>query len=240
MQLFYDADIANSQILSEEESYHCTKVLRLKNGDEIFITNGIGNLYKAKITEIHQKHTEVEIIETINNFNKHNYFNHIAIAPTKNIDRFEWFIEKATEIGINEITPILCKTSERKIVKQDRLYKIAISAMKQSYKSCLPKINELTTFQEFISKNTALYTNKYIAHCENEEKIYLGKIIEKQSNYLTLIGPEGDFSTNEILLAKKNNFIPVSLGESRLRTETAGVVVCDIVSIINNLYNTHN
>ena len=235
MQLFYDQNIAICKTLNEEESYHCTKVLRLRSDSIIYITDGIGNLYKTKITEINQKQTKVEILETINNYRQCQYYNHIAIAPTKNIDRFEWFIEKATEIGINEITPIICKNSERRVVKIDRLKKIAISAMKQSCKAHLPKINELISFQDFITKNRCTYNDKYIAHCINEEKIYLGRLIKKKTNYLILIGPEGDFSTDEILLATNNKYIPVSLCESRLRTETAAIVACGIVSIINNL-----
>ncbi|MDR2010183.1 MAG: 16S rRNA (uracil(1498)-N(3))-methyltransferase [Bacteroidales bacterium] len=235
MKLFFIPDIINIQTLSEEESHHCSKVLRLKNNDIIYITDGSGNLYKSKIVAIHPKKTEIEILEVQQEYGKRPYYIHIAIAPTKNIDRFEWFIEKSTEIGIDEITPLLCKNSERKIIKTERLNKIAESAMKQSYKAYHPKINDLTTLNHFIKNNPSLNSQKFIAHCEDEEKIFLGKQIEKKSEYLILIGPEGDFTLDEIHLAKQEHFSPTSLGKNRLRTETAGIVACNIASIINQL-----
>jgi 16S rRNA (uracil1498-N3)-methyltransferase len=236
MKLFYDPEISGDfHVLNEEESKHCTKVLRLGNGDEIFLTDGKGNLYKTEILEIHQKKTILKIVETIPDYGKKPYLLHIAIAPTKNTDRLEWFVEKATEIGIDEITLLICKNSERKFTKTDRLNRIAEAAMKQSYKAYHPIINEQIDFAKFIKQNMN-YEQKFIAHCEEEsEKIYLGKILNKNSSAIVLIGPEGDFNPQEITIAKAAGFVPVSLGESRLRTETAGVVACGIVSVVNCL-----
>lgn len=236
MKLFYDSNISGDfHVLNEEESKHCTKVMRLKKNDEVFITDGKGNLYKTVIAEIHQKKTILKIIETIPEFEKREYSLHIAIAPTKNTDRIEWFVEKSTEIGIDEITPIICKNSERKNIKIDRLNRIAEAAMKQSYKAYHPIINEPIDFVKFIKLNLN-YKQKFIAHCEDEpSKIFLGKILEKNLSTIIFIGPEGDFNIQEIVLAKATGFIPVSLGESRLRTETAGVVACGIVSVVNSL-----
>jgi 16S rRNA (uracil1498-N3)-methyltransferase len=236
MKLFYDPEISGDfHVLNEEESKHCTKVLRLGNGDEIFLTDGKGTLYKTEILEIHQKKTILKIVEIIPEYGKNPYSLHIAIAPTKNTDRLEWFVEKAIEIGIDEITPIICKNSERKFIKTDRLNRISEAAMKQSYKAYHPIINEQIDFAKFIKQNLN-YDQKFIAHCEDEsEKTYLGKILNKNSSAIVLIGPEGDFNTQEIELAKAAGFVPVSLGESRLRTETAGIVACGIVSVVNCL-----
>ncbi len=237
MRLFYDSDISGDfHVLKQEESHHCTKVLRLKKGDELYITDGLGKLYSCEIAEIHQKKTLVKINSKTNGKDKRDYRLHIAIAPTKSNDRIEWFVEKSTEIGIDEITPIICKNSERKIVKNPRLNKVAESAMKQSYKTYHPVINEQLSFVDFIKQNFGS-TEKFIAHCEEHtDKVYLGNLIKKSGNYLILIGPEGDFNSEEIKMAKDAGFIPVSIGKSRLRTETAGVVSCDICSIVNQLF----
>lgn len=236
MKLFYDPEISGDfHVLNEEESKHCTKVLRLINGDEIFLTDGKGNMYRTEIMELHQKKTILKILETIPNYGKKPYSLHIAIAPTKNTDRLEWFVEKSTEIGIDEISLIICKNSERKFIKTDRLNRITEAAMKQSYKAYHPVINEQIEFAKFI-KQDFNYTQKFIAHCEEgEDKVYLGKVLKKNSTAIILIGPEGDFNPQEIELAKTAGFIPISLGESRLRTETAGIVACDVVSTINQL-----
>jgi 16S rRNA (uracil1498-N3)-methyltransferase len=234
MKLFYFPDIENTGSLSEEESYHCAKVLRLKNNDIVHVTDGKGTLFETKIIEINPKKTELEIVNRINDYGRRSYYVHIVIAPTKNIDRFEWFIEKATEIGVDEITPIVCKNSERKIIKPERFNRIVEAAMKQSYKTYHPIINELKDIKKIFLENRQ-EKFKYIAHCEKEDKKYLGKEIIKNSSSIIMIGPEGDFSLDEIKMAKDNGFLPVSLGESRLRTETAGVVACDIVSIINQM-----
>lgn len=230
MHLFYTPNISGTEyILNEEESKHCVKVLRLKQNDIIYLVDGNGGFYKAAISSISGKQCHLKIIETYKAYGKRNYRLHVAIAPTKNIDRIEWFVEKATEIGIDEITPIICQRSERKIIKTERLEKIAIAAIKQSVKAYLPKINETLSFIDFIKRqNTTL---KCIAHCLPENKQNLKSIIKSSNDILILIGPEGDFTSQEIELALKHNYIPVSLGESRLRTETAGITACVTVNL---------
>jgi 16S rRNA (uracil1498-N3)-methyltransferase len=200
-------------------------------GDEIILVDGKGNLYKTRIVKPEAKRCEVEIFDTIHEFEKRNFYLHIAIAPTKNIERFEWFLEKATEIGIDEITPILCEHSERKVINHERLEKIIVSAMKQSVKAYLPKLNQLITFKQFIQQNTD--GEHFIAHCNNKEMNHLKDKAATKVKTTVLIGPEGDFSPNEVSLALQNNYKEISLGKSRLRTETAGVVACDIINIIN-------
>ncbi len=231
MTIFYVPNLSSGSILPEEESQHAVKVLRLQTGDEIVVVDGVGGYYKARITLPHHKRCSFEIIETIKEYGKRNYNLHIAIAPTKNIERLEWFIEKATEIGIDEITPIICRFSERKVVKEERLEKIIVSAAKQSVKAFFPKLNPLCTFDEFLKTKHA--ENCYVAHCYEEEKKQFSQELVNQKDILILIGPEGDFSKEEVEKAIQNGFIPVSLGNSRLRTETAGVVACATAVIIN-------
>ena len=216
----------NSGFLNETESKHCIKVLRKSIGDEINITNGEGELLKCVITVAHQKKCEFNVIKNT----KTSAITpplHIAIAPTKNIDRFEFFLEKCTEIGIQKITPILCFHSERKVLKTERLEKIIVSACKQSKNYHFPILNELTPLKDILSLDVP---QKLIAHCNEEEKVLL-KSLAFQKETLLLIGPEGDFSKDEIKLALKNGFQPISLGESRLRTETAGLVACTTVNL---------
>lgn len=232
MSLFYVPNLLSANVLPEEESQHAVKVLRLQAGDYINIMDGIGGFFEAQITNPHPKHCEFKITKTISEFGKRNYKLHIAIAPTKNIERIEWFIEKATEIGIDEITPIICRNSERKVIKTERLEKIIISAAKQSIKAYFPKLNASCTFDELIKNNQS--TQKFIAHCYEEDKKLLQNEITKTTDILILIGPEGDFSKDEILKALSNDFVPVSLGNSRLRTETAGIVACNTVAFINS------
>ena len=233
MQLFYNSEIKNGDLnffFDKEESKHIVKVLRKKEGDTIFITNGLGFLFDSEIILASEKKCEVKIVkETFQQ--PDNFYTHIAVAPTKMNDRLEWFLEKATEIGIHEITPIICDHSERKVYKIDRAEKIMQSAMKQSSQYFLPKINEPISFIEFLKKEHT--TEKFIAHCEKNQKDLLQKSIKANQNILLLIGPEGDFSVKEIQLALKNNFIPVSLGNNRLRTETAGIIGCHTVALIN-------
>ncbi len=232
MQLFYVPNISGAEVvLDETESKHAVKVLRLSNGEKIQIIDGKGGFYEAEISDANQKKCRLSILKSVLDFEKKNFYLHIAIAPTKNIDRFEWFLEKATEIGIDEITPLLSEHSERKVVKPERLEKILVAAMKQSLKAYLPALNELTTFNELVTNSTA--TNKYIAHCYEGEKPHLKNEIAKDDNTLILIGPEGDFSPEELELAKTNGFQEISLGNARLRTETAGVVACHIVNLAN-------
>ncbi len=231
MALFYVPNFASGPVLPEEESQHAVKVLRLQVGDEIVVVDGVGGFYKAKIINPHPKHCGFEIIESQFEFGKRNYKLHIAIAPTKNIERLEWFIEKATEIGIDEITPVICRFSERKIVKVDRLEKIIVSAAKQSVKAYIPKLNQLCTLDELLKRYSA--SQKIIAHCYDADKRLLQTEIRKSSDILILIGPEGDFSKDEVTTAISYGFIPVSLGKSRLRTETAGVVACHTAALLN-------
>jgi 16S rRNA (uracil1498-N3)-methyltransferase len=232
MQLFYISAIeGNACVLSEEESWHCTKVLRLKEGDEITMTDGRGNIHRGQLTKIHHKGCLVEITGT-RPVARNSWQTHIAMAPTKNIDRFEWFLEKATEIGIDEITPLFCEHSERETVKLPRLEKVLISAMKQSLKAWLPKLNKPVKFREFISGNHN--GQKFIGYCETGNESALDKLYIPGNDAVILIGPEGDFSKTEVELATTSGFVPVSLGASRLRTETAGIVACHTIVIRNS------
>ena len=228
MQLFYLENPEKEITLSTEESKHATKVLRKKDGDILYFTDGKGYFYKAKITVADTKKCRLKIISSKKKEKQHNYHLHIAIAPTKNMDRFEWFLEKATEIGIDEITPIICSRSERKAIKTERGNRILLTAMKQSLKYHLPKLNEAISISDFIKQD--FNGTKYIAHCEDEEKKEL-KTVNKTEQYLILIGPEGDFSQKEIDLALQNQFKAVSLGKSRLRTETAGIIAAHTINI---------
>ena len=231
MQLFYLEKPLKDIILTAEESKHAIKVLRKKEGDVLDFTDGKGWRYKARITTANIKKCKLQIISSEQKKKQHNYHLHIAIAPTKNIDRFEWFLEKSCEIGIDEITPIICERSERKIVKKERCNRILLSAMKQSLKYHLPKLNETIYFSDFISKKHE--GNKFIAHCGEGVKSELRK--EKiEGETLILIGPEGDFSPKEIEKSEHNNFTPISLGNSRLRTETAGIVTVNTINIFNS------
>jgi 16S rRNA (uracil1498-N3)-methyltransferase len=232
MQLFYVPNVAENEIvLDETESKHAIRVLRLNVGDKIQLVNGKGGFFLAEITQPHPKKCKLSILESHTEFGKRRFNLHMAIAPTKNIDRFEWFLEKATEIGIDEITPVLCEHSERKTIKPDRLEKILVSAMKQSLKAYLPKLNPMVSFNEFLIKNEG--EQKYIAHCNEGEKEHLQNEVEKEKSVTILIGPEGDFSPEEVEQAKKNGFCEISLGSSRLRTETAAIVACHIVNLVN-------
>ena len=229
--MFYCPSIQMSATLSEEESQHAVRVLRLQTGDELELVDGAGGYYKAVISNPHPKHCEFVIKETFTEFGKRDYRLHIAIAPTKNIERLEWFIEKCTEIGIDEITPVICRFSERKIIKPERLEKIIVSAAKQSLKAYFPVLNPMCSFNEFIQQSIA--SKKFIAHCYGQDKQLLQQVYQKSSDAVILIGPEGDFSPEEVQKAIQHHYQPVSLGNSRLRTETAGVVACHTISLIN-------
>ena len=229
--MFYCPDILHSFTLSEEESQHAVRVLRLQAGDELEVVDGAGGYYLAVVTNPHPKHCEFQIKETITEYGKRDYRLHIAIAPTKNIERLEWFIEKCTEIGVDEITPILCRFSERKIIKPERLEKIIVSAAKQSLKAYFPILNPMCSFRDFIQQTTV--SQKFIAHCYEQDKQLLQHIYQKPSDALILIGPEGDFSLEEVQAAIQHRFLPVSLGSSRLRTETAGIAACHTVALMN-------
>ena len=235
MQLFYNAEITSNTkqfTFDKTESRHIVRVLRKNEGDQIQITNGKGQLFTSKIEIANDKKCLVNIV-SVENYKKHwNYYLHIAIAPTKLNDRFEWFLEKATEIGIDEITPIICDHSERKILKTDRMEKIIHAAAKQSLKYHFPKLNNPITFKEFI--NSTFEGQLFIAHCEETTKKSLKTVIKQNQKTTILIGPEGDFSSKEIEQSLVHNFIPVSLGESRLRTETAGLVAVHSVAFVND------
>lgn len=232
MQLFYIPNISgNEVILDETESKHVVRVLRLTERTTIELVDGKGGYYTAEITDANPKKCRLAVTNAQKDFGNKNFWLHMAVAPTKNIDRFEWFLEKATEIGVDEITPLLCEHSERKVIKPERLEKILVSAMKQSLKAYLPRLNELTSFKDFVTK--ANHQNKFIAHCYEGNKSHLKDLIGVHSNTLVLIGPEGDFSPEEVELAITKGFTAVSLGNARLRTETAGVVACHIVNLAN-------
>tara|TARA_R110001583_G_scaffold61840_1_gene182344 strand:+ start:1875 stop:2582 length:708 start_codon:yes stop_codon:yes gene_type:complete len=234
MQLFYNSEIKkNTQefTFDKTESRHIVRVLRKKEGDKIFITNGLGNLFTSEVVIANDKRCLVKITNIKSQIKPWKYYLHIAIAPTKLNDRFEWFLEKATEIGIDEITPIICEHSERKIVKIDRMEKIIHSAAKQSLKFHFPKLNEPITFNQFINSN--FNGQLFIAHCEKTDKKTLKSELKPIKNTTILIGPEGDFSNKEIQQSLEHKFIPVSLGESRLRTETAGIVAVHSVAFVN-------
>jgi len=232
MHLFYTPDIVtDTYTLNEEESKHCIKVLRLQAGCIVTLVDGRGGFYQAQIIDPHPKKTTLRILTTQLSYGKRNHYLHIAVAPTKNMERIEWFLEKATEIGIDEISLIICDRSERKEVKSDRLNKVITSAVKQSLKAYHPQLNETSSFKNFLKKK--LPSQKFIAHCLNVEKKTLKNCLHNQSDYVILIGPEGDFSPNEIALATEANFIPVTLGNARLRTETAALEACFEINFLN-------
>lgn len=234
MHLFYTPNINTSTYtLSEEESKHCIKVLRLEEGDRIYLVDGRGGFYETHIIEAHPKRCMVQVLDVKLNFGKRSYYLHIAISPLKSLDRFEWFLEKATEIGIDEISPIITSRSEKRDLKLERSNKIIESAMKQSKKAFHPKLNEVISFNKFIEQDFS-DSLKLIAHCLDTEKINFNEVkAELNKNYLILIGPEGDFTEEEISKAINKGYTPLNLGEARLRTETAAVKACALTSFIN-------
>ncbi|MBC7616854.1 MAG: 16S rRNA (uracil(1498)-N(3))-methyltransferase [Pedobacter sp.] len=233
MHIFYTPDLSSDHFtLNEEESRHCSKVLRLGVGDVVYLIDGRGGLYDAEINAIHKKHVELKVVRRQTEFGKRNHYLHIAIAPTKNIDRLEWFLEKATEIGIDEITPLICDRSERKIIKEERLDKVITSAVKQSLTAYHPQLNQAISFSELMKQE--LVGERLIAHCmEDDAKQFISTVVSKHQSYLILIGPEGDFSPAELSTALHNGFKPVTLGNTRLRTETAALAACFEVNYIN-------
>lgn len=237
MQLFYNPDIdetTESFSFDKEESRHIIKVLRKKDSDILHVTNGHGLLFETEITLASDNKCIVDVL-SIKKAPEPKFRLHLAVAPTKMNDRFEWFLEKATEIGIQEITPVFCDRSERKVINPERFEKIILSAMKQSNETYLPKLNEAISFKEFIKqKNEGL---QLIAHCEETDKKSLKEVLKPNENVTLLIGPEGDFSEKEIALAIENNYQPVTLGNTRLRTETAAVVACHSVVFFNETPN---
>lgn len=233
MQLFYSPTLLLSDksfTFDREESRHIVKVLRKKEGDILHITNGKGDSFEAEIFLAADHKCEVRITSS-KHYPARLFKLHLAVAPTKMNDRYEWFLEKATEIGIDEITPVICEHSERKVIKTDRFDKIILSAMKQSAQFYLPKLNEPISFKEFVRQK--IEGQRFIAHCEETDKKSLKYEIAKGGDVTVLIGPEGDFSSKEITMALENGFVPVSLGDTRLRTETAAVVACHSVVFAN-------
>lgn len=233
MQLFYFKDISQGDSgfsFDREESKHIIKVLRKKENDILHVTNGLGFLFTTQITLASDSKCTVRIIAAEKQ-QAPDFKLHLAVAPTKMNERYEWFLEKATEIGVGEITPVFCDNSERKIIKRERFDKIILSAMKQSNQCYLPQFNEAISLREFLKSD--LKGQKFIAHCEDSEKKPLKSAIKTGEDTTIVIGPEGDFSAKEITMALENGFIPVSLGDTRLRTETAAIVACHSVVLIN-------
>ena len=234
MHRFFAPDIAATLALPEEESRHCVRVLRLVEGDEIEVVDGAGMLYRCRIAMAHAKHCGVEIVS------KQACLPHwgrkimIAVAPTKNLDRIEWMAEKCTEIGVDRITPLLCRHSERKVLKIERLHKIVVAAMKQSLKAQLPQLDELTPIEDFLAEDSD--AQRFIAYCDEslprDERKSLAQVYEPSRDAVVLIGPEGDFDPQEVALALKAGFMPVTLGESRLRTETAALMAVATMHVL--------
>lgn len=238
MHLFYQPDLPDCCFLPEEEAKHCTRVLRHQPGDVVHVTDGKGNLYEVSLTTEGAKKASFSIIQQLKKAAPQNYHIHIAIAPTKNTDRLEWFLEKAIEFGIDEVSLLQCRNSERVKINMDRLEKKAISAMKQSLNLQMPHIRELTKFPAFIkeissSPSVGLPYQGFIAYVDGNIPQHLKDAAGAGQNICVLIGPEGDFAPDEIALAKESGFTPVSLGKSRLRTETAGIAACHILNLVN-------
>lgn len=232
MHLFYTPEIAHSHELPADEAAHALRVLRLQPGDEVRLTDGQGGFYHARISECNRKRCMVEVIEREEQAPLWTGHLHLALAPTKNMDRMEWLAEKATEIGFDELTFLNCQWSERRIVKGERIEKILISAMKQSLKARLPKLNDITDFAQFVKQPVG--GQKFIAHCHEGEKSPLRQALQPEQDALVLIGPEGDFSPDEVALAVAEGFTPVTLGNTRLRTETAALVAVHLMNLAHS------
>jgi 16S rRNA (uracil1498-N3)-methyltransferase len=233
MQLFYNKNLKiedETFVFDKDESKHIIKVLRKQEGDVLFVTNGLGCLFTTKITLASDSKCTVKI-DSIKQQEAPKYNLHLAVAPTKMNERYEWLLEKITEIGCQEITPIICDHSERKIIKMERFQKIIESAMKQSLHYYMPKLNDPIVFKDFIAKTFT--GQKFIAHCEETDKKSLKNSLQLNHDCVICIGPEGDFSIKEINAALAENFVPVSLGDTRLRTETAAIVACHTFVISN-------
>ena len=235
MNLFYTSSInGHLATLPEEEARHCIQALRHKVGDLIYLTDGKGGMYEARIVETGKKKCLAEIEKALPPNGRRNHFLHLAIAPTKNIARLEWFLEKATEIGIDEVTPFIGEHSERRKLREGRLEKVLAAAMKQSLKAYLPKLNSLCSFREFIHQPMEQGIQKFIAYLGEGVKGHLKDNYQPGRGVCILIGPEGGFSLQEVQEAIAAGFVPVSLGPSRLRTETAGIVACHTVNLLND------
>lgn len=234
MHLFYTPDINGMDYtLSPEESKHCVRVLRLEEGEAVSLVDGRGNWYDGVIVRADVKGCRVECRKKVENYGRREFRLHLAVAPTKNIDRTEWMLEKCTEMGVDEITMLNTCHSERKVVKDERLEKVVVAAMKQSLKAYLPQLNPMTDFKAFVA--SCRESHKFIAHCNEGEKKRLDELYRPGEDVVVLIGPEGDFSEEEVRLAQQSGFVAVTLGESRLRTETAGIVACHSIDFMNKV-----
>ncbi len=233
MNIFFASNIVGDVLEFDEEEIRHLQVLRYSREDQIQVVDGKGNWYVAELLDLNKKRAVAKVIERTSSLQRKPYHLHLAIAPTKNIDRLEWFLEKATEIGVDEITPILCRNSERTQVRLDRLEKILLSAMKQSLKVFLPKLNPLTPLKTFIQEQENFAGQKCIAWISDPPGKLLQQTYVSGQNVIVVIGPEGDFAPDEIELAQQHRFVPVSLGQSRLRTETAGVVAVHTIELMN-------
>lgn len=235
MKLFLTDDTTGPYAtLSNEESRHCVRVLRMGIGDEIYVTSGDGVMCRARISDPDDKACEVEITERLTDYQPRPFRLHLAVAPTKNTARLEWLVEKAVEIGVDEITPVICDHSERDSQKTDRLEKIALSAMKQSLKAHKPDINKPVKLIDFIKAQKDSTDTKLVCYCSGDERHTLSELYKAGQDALILIGPEGDFSTKEIETALETGFLPVTLGSCRLRTETAGLYAVTALNFLND------
>jgi 16S rRNA (uracil1498-N3)-methyltransferase len=234
MPVFYTRQIDSSHaVLDEEESRHAIRVLRKSAGDPMEIVDGKGNLYRGNISVPDPRACQIAINDVTTGHLRRDYYLHIAIAPTKSSDRFEWFLEKATEIGVDEISPVICERSERNRIRYERSQKILITAMKQCGRALLPKLNREIRLGDFLDQTTA--ENKLIAHCEASADQRISTELNSGRDWIILIGPEGDFTPGEIQAALRNEYREISLGEVVYRTETAGIMVCHTV----NLFHLH-
>jgi len=234
MHVFYHEDVEHDTVvLSPDESRHCIKVLRMSEGGDAVIVDGHGTWCKAQLLDPNPRKSTFKVKERIRDFDKRPFHLHMAVAPTKSIDRFEWFLEKATECGIDEITPLLCEKSERRVIKPQRLEKILIAAMKQSLRATLPRLNGAITMESFLRQ--PLPGSRFIAHCAEGGKKHVRDIYETGNDAIFLVGPEGDFADTEIEAAAAQGFTAISMGAHRLRTETAAMALCVQVNSMNAL-----
>ena len=231
-QFYYSDHVFNEAIiLPEDEAHHILNVLRKKQGDSIIVVDGKGGWFKTVLDSDNIKNCKLRIIDRKEEFGKPNHYIHIAMAPPKSHDRAEWFIEKAVEIGVQEISFVLTRNSERNNIKLNRIKRRAVSSMKQSLKAYLPQINDILSLTDFVE--TCSNSEKYVGYLRDESTTFLSKRAKPGNNYCVLIGPEGDFIPEEVDLARSCGFQIISLGKSRLRTETAGIAACHILNIIN-------
>lgn len=237
VRFFYVPNADSQNELPEEEARHAVRVLRMQMGDDMMLMDGEGVFYHAIVTEATPKRCFYRIEEILPQERQWKPHLHLAVAPTKNMDRIEWLAEKATEIGFDELTFLNCRWSERTVVKMERIDKILVSAMKQSHKAWKPTLNGMTDFETFLRKMRGKSAQKFICHCYEEEgqgiKVSMKDVLERGEDTLVLIGPEGDFSIDEVKQALSQGFQGVTLGRSRLRTETAALVVVHLMNLIN-------